>query len=44
MAIFIYGDAETAYLRNRDKTLGAAIDTIGLIQRETNSDLFSAMV
>ena len=44
MAIFIYGDTETAYLRNRDKALGAVIDTIGLIQRETNSDLFSALV
>jgi len=42
--IFIYGDDEISYLKKRDKTLGAAVDTIGLIQREINPDLFSSLV
>jgi len=44
MAIFIYGDVEIDHLKKRDKTLGAAIDTIGAIQREVNTDFFSALV
>jgi DNA-3-methyladenine glycosylase II len=44
MLIFKYGDAEIEYLKTRDKTLAAAIDTIGPIRRETNSDLFSALI
>jgi DNA-3-methyladenine glycosylase II len=44
VAIFYYGDAEIAHLKKRDKALGAAIDAIGPIQREINSDLFSALV
>ena len=44
MQFFDYRDAETNYLRKRDKTLGAAIDTIGTVRREVNSDLFSALV
>ena len=44
MDIFNYGETETVYLSNRDKILGAAIDTIGPIQRGTNPDLFSALV
>ena len=44
MAIFHYGDVEITYLKKRDKALGAAIDTIGPIQREVNPDLFSALV
>ena len=44
MAIFAYGNVEIDYLKKRDKTLGAAIDTIGAIQREVNPDLFSALV
>ena len=44
MAIFIYGDVEIDHLKKRDKTLGAAIDMIGAIQREVNPDLFSALV
>ena len=42
--IFIYGDKEISHLKTRDKTLAAAIDKIGPINRETNSDLFSALV
>ena len=44
MQFFSYGDTETAYLINRDKALGAAIETIGPIRREVNGDLFSALV
>ena len=44
MAIFNYGDAETTHLKKRDKALGAAIDAIGPIRRETHTDLFSALV
>jgi DNA-3-methyladenine glycosylase II len=44
MAIFTYGNVEIDHLKKRDKTLGAAIDTIGPIEREVNSDLFSALV
>ena len=44
MAIFNYGDVETIHLKKRDKALGAAIDAIGPIRRETHADLFSALV
>ena len=44
MAIFKYGDLETNYLKKRDKTLAAAIDTIGPLRREVDPDLFSALV
>lgn len=41
---FQYGDREIAYLKRRDKTLGNIIDQLGHIDRETDSDLFSAVV
>ena len=44
MAIFLYGNVEIEHLKKRDKTLGTAIDAIGAIQREVNTDLFSALV
>jgi len=44
MSIFIYGDVELTHLKNRDKMLGKAIDVIGPIQREINTDLFSALI
>ncbi|MCL2057782.1 MAG: DNA-3-methyladenine glycosylase 2 family protein [Oscillospiraceae bacterium] len=44
MDIYVYGDVETAYLKRRDKVLGAAIDMIGPIRRTVNPDLFSALV
>ena len=44
MNIFIYGETEINHLKKRDKALGAAIDAIGLIRREVNHDLFSALV
>ena len=44
MKYFEYGETELAHLRKKDKKLGAAIDRIGMIHREVNPDLFSALV
>jgi DNA-3-methyladenine glycosylase II len=44
LAVFKYGKTEITHLKERDKILGAAIDTIGPIRREVNPDLFSALV
>ena len=44
MKYFEYGETELAHLRKKDKKLGAAIDRIGMIRREINPDLFSALV
>lgn len=41
---FVYGSAEVEYLKRRDKILGEAIDKIGRINRETDTDLFSSVV
>ena len=41
---FEYGERELEYLRGKDKKLSAAIDRIGIIKREINPDLFSALV
>ena len=41
---FEYGETELAHLRKKDKKLGEAIDRIGMIKREVNPDIFSALV
>lgn len=41
---FIYGSKEVEYLKSKDKVLGELIDQIGHIERETDTDLFSAVV
>lgn len=41
---FEYGQKEIEYLKNKDKKLGAAIEKIGMIRREINSEPFSALV
>lgn len=41
---FIYGEAELAHLRKRDAKLAAAIDRIGHVSRETESDLFASVI
>ena len=41
---FQYGAAEIDYLSQKDKRLSEAIQKIGPIQREVDSDLFSAVV
>jgi 3-methyladenine DNA glycosylase/8-oxoguanine DNA glycosylase len=44
MPFFEYGQKEIAYLKNKDKKLGAAIDEIGMIKREITPDPFIALV
>jgi DNA-3-methyladenine glycosylase II len=44
MRTFRYGTTELEHLRKRDKKLGAAIDEIGLIERNVTPDLFTALV
>jgi DNA-3-methyladenine glycosylase II len=41
---FNYGKKETAYLKERDKLLGAAIERIGPIQRKVDHNLFTSVV
>jgi DNA-3-methyladenine glycosylase II len=41
---FDYGEKETEYLKRKDKKLGEAIDAIGHINREVDTDLFSSVV
>ncbi|MGP1447918.1 MAG: DNA-3-methyladenine glycosylase family protein [Candidatus Limimorpha sp.] len=41
---FKYGQTEIDYLKKKDKRLAAIIDKVGMIQRECNPDLFSALV
>lgn len=44
MAFFRYGQPEIDYLKEKDKKLCAAIDRIGLIERELTPDPFEALV
>lgn len=44
MPIFDYGQKEIDFLTCKDKKLGAAIDRIGIIQREITPDPFTALV
>lgn len=44
MPIFEYGQKEIEYLKKKDKKLGAAIDRIGLIEREITPDPFTALI
>lgn len=41
---FEYGEAETDYLKSKDKKLGEVIDKIGHIERSADTDLFSSVV
>ena len=41
---FEYCENEITYLRNKDKKLSEVIDQIGMIEREVDTDLFSAVV
>ena len=36
---FSYGETETAYLKHKDKKLGAVIDQLGPIHRPVDTDL-----
>ena len=44
MPIFQYGEKEIEYLRRKDKKLAAAIDQIGIIERDITPDPFIALV
>jgi DNA-3-methyladenine glycosylase II len=44
MPHFEYGPKEIDHLKKKDKKLGAAIERIGFIKRETKPDVFGAMV
>ncbi len=44
MPIFQYGNTEIEWLSKRDKRLAQAIERIGLIERNTIPDLFSALI
>lgn len=44
MYIFEYGQKEIEYLKIKDKKLGAAIDRIGIIEREIIPDTFIALI
>ena len=41
---FPYGETELAYLRRRDRRLGAVIDRVGYVDRAVDADLFSSVV
>lgn len=41
---FHYGRAEVEYLKARDPVLGEIIDKVGHVEREVDTDLFSAVV
>ena len=41
---FSYTQAETEYLKSRDKKLAAIIDRVGFIERKTEKDVFSELV
>ena len=41
---FVYGDTEVAHLTGRDKRLGAAMERIGPLHREVETDLFSSVL
>lgn len=41
---FKYGEKEISYLKNKDKKLVEVIEKVGLIERETDPELFSALV
>ena len=41
---FKYGEKEISYLKNKDKKLAEVIEKVGLIEIETDPELFSALV
>lgn len=44
MNYFKYGEEEIQYLKKKDKKLAIEIDKIGMVKREINTDLFSALI
>ena len=41
---FEYGEKEISYLKSKDAKLAEVIDTLGFVERESDTDLFSAVV
>ena len=41
---FTYGEEEISYIKNKDEKLAEVIEKIGMIERETDPDLFSSVV
>ena len=41
---FQYGETELAYLRKKDKRLGAVIEQVGHVSRQVDGDLFSSVI
>ena len=41
---FEYGEKEISYLKSKDAKLAEVIDTLGFVEREIGTDLFSAVV
>ncbi len=41
---FEYGENEILYLKNKNRKLAEVIEKIGLIKRETDTDLFSSVI
>lgn len=41
---FKYGKKEMDYLKEKDPILGAAIEKIGMVKREMDSDIFSSLI
>lgn len=41
---FAYGENEISYLKSKDEKLAEVIDQIGMIERETDTDLFSSVI
>ena len=41
---FKYGEKEISYLKNKDKKLAEVIEKVGFIERDTEPELFSALV
>ncbi len=41
---FEYGEKEIAYLKKKDKRLGAAIEKIGMLKRPIDKDIFTAVI
>lgn len=42
--IFLYGDKEKDHLKAKDSKLGEVIDAIGMVEREVDDDVFSAVI
>lgn len=42
--IFEYGEKVIAYLKAKDAKLGEVIDAVGMVEREVDDDLFSAVI